>query len=292
MRRALLSVASGAVLGLWACGPALAYPPVWTAHGKDCAVTLFGSVHILPQGLDWEPSSLKSALGAADELWFEIPMDAAAQAEGVSAAQARALLPAGDSLSRHLSKADQARLKTAATTFGLPLGTLDRMQPWFAELVVAAKAYERDGGYAGQGVEQALTGEAPQAERKAFETPAQQIAMFADVPMADQIASLSDTLKEVNTDPGAYKRLIGAWLKGDDQAVWRHDVLPMKQHAKTLYETMIARRNTAFARTLAERLKSPCREAVVVVGAGHLIGPDGVPAQLRRAGFKVDGPAF
>ena len=29
---------------------------------------------------------------------------------------------------------------------------------------------------------------------------------------------------------------------------------------------------------------------VMVVGAGHLAGPDGVPAQLRALGFKVEGP--
>ena len=28
----------------------------------------------------------------------------------------------------------------------------------------------------------------------------------------------------------------------------------------------------------------------ITVGAGHLAGPDGVPALLRKAGYKVDGP--
>jgi hypothetical protein len=29
---------------------------------------------------------------------------------------------------------------------------------------------------------------------------------------------------------------------------------------------------------------------VVVVGVGHLIGPDGVPARLRALGYSVTGP--
>jgi uncharacterized protein YbaP (TraB family) len=29
---------------------------------------------------------------------------------------------------------------------------------------------------------------------------------------------------------------------------------------------------------------------VVVVGIGHLIGPDGVPARLRALGYSVTGP--
>ena len=45
----------------------------------------------------------------------------------------------------------------------------------------------------------------------------------------------------------------------------------------------------------AGRFRSkPCcgRNAIffITVGAGHLAGPDGVPALLRKAGYKVDGP--
>ena len=31
-------------------------------------------------------------------------------------------------------------------------------------------------------------------------------------------------------------------------------------------------------------------QAVMVVGVGHLIGPDSVPALLRKQGFRVEGP--
>jgi uncharacterized protein YbaP (TraB family) len=31
-------------------------------------------------------------------------------------------------------------------------------------------------------------------------------------------------------------------------------------------------------------------EAVMVVGVGHLVGPDSVPALLRARGVSVDGP--
>jgi hypothetical protein len=40
---------------------------------------------------------------------------------------------------------------------------------------------------------------------------------------------------------------------------------------------------------LDARLKQP-GQVVVVVGVGHLLGPDGVPAQLRAKGYQVDGP--
>ena len=41
---------------------ATALPPVWVIKDKDSTITLFGSVHVLPPGVDWRPSTLKSAL--------------------------------------------------------------------------------------------------------------------------------------------------------------------------------------------------------------------------------------
>ena len=52
---------------------------------------------------------------------------------------------------------------------------------------------------------------------------------------------------------------------------------------------MVVQRNARWLRTIVARLNQP-GEAVMVVGVGHLIGPDGLPAMLRTQGIKVDGP--
>ena len=60
MRRLLLVL----VLALLTPTLAWAKPPVWVLHGKGATITLFGSVHILPHDVDWEPETLKRALPA------------------------------------------------------------------------------------------------------------------------------------------------------------------------------------------------------------------------------------
>ena len=52
---------------------------------------------------------------------------------------------------------------------------------------------------------------------------------------------------------------------------------------------MLFRSNAHWLRIVAARLNQP-GDAVMVVGVGHLIGPDGLPALLRARGIKVDGP--
>lgn len=280
--------------------PALAWakPPVWVAHGRGATITLFGSVHVLPRDLDWEPEALKRALAEADELWFETPIDDAALLGVTQLALKKGLLPEGQRLSDLLSDDGRLRLAREEAALHLPDPQLERLRPWLAELTIADAAYARDGASADQGVERQLADSAPQAERHAFETPAQQIDMFSSAPQTAQVASLEDTLRDVEEDPDQSRRLINAWLLGDLKAIDKEGVEALRKESPQLFDTMLTRRNAAWVRTLLQRLDEPPpqpghpRRIVVVVGVGHLAGRDGVPELLRRQGIRVDGPRY
>jgi uncharacterized protein YbaP (TraB family) len=276
------------LVALWAA-PAWAKPPVWVAHGPEATVTLFGSVHILPGTLDWEPEALKTALTGADELWFETPIDPQALLEGARMALDRGMLPPDQSLSGLLPRQTLDKLRKTAGRLNLSMAQLDRLRPWLAELTVAQAAYARDDAHADQGVERRLADAAPQAERHAFETQAAQIAMFANAPAPDQIASLADTLREIQDDPGAYRRLMNDWMRGDLRAIEKDGVAPLRKASPGLFKTLLTDRNAAWVKTLRERLQGK-GAVVVIVGVGHLIGREGVPQLLRDAGVRVDGP--
>ena len=58
-----------------------------------------------------------------------------------------------------------------------------------------------------------------------------------------------------------------------------------------LYERLIAGRNRHWAETAApSAAEAPGETTVVVVGVGHLVGPEGLPALLRGRGLEVEGP--
>jgi uncharacterized protein YbaP (TraB family) len=270
--------------------PASAKPPVWVAHGPAATVVLFGSVHILPNKLDWEPDALKAALADADELWFEVPIDPAELMDSARLALARGMLPPGETLSA-LMPDDRARMKLTAVaqSLNLPMAQLEPLRPWLAELTIAQAEYARDGAFADQGVERQLAAAAPRARRHAFETAGQQIDMFAGAPVADQVASLQDTLREIQEDPGAYHRLTQAWLDGNLEAIDKDAVQPLRRISPTLFRILLSDRNAAWRRTLLQRLQGRGK-VVVIVGVGHLIGPGGLPQLLRDAGVRVDGP--
>jgi uncharacterized protein YbaP (TraB family) len=284
------------VFALLAPTLAWAKPPVWVLHGKGATITLFGSVHILPRDVDWEPEALKRALSQADELWFETPIDPAALLDATRLALAKGMLPEGQSLSNLLSDDGKTRLQREAEALRLPEPQLERLRPWLAELTIGEAAYARDGATADQGVERQLADSAPQAKRHSFETPAQQIDMFAGASTAVQVRSLQDTLRDLEEDPGQSRRLIDAWMKGDLKAIEKEGVEELRSESPEMFATLLTNRNAAWVKVLLKRLNAappkggrPAR-IVVVVGVGHLVGPGGVPDLLRRRGIRVDGP--
>jgi uncharacterized protein YbaP (TraB family) len=285
LRSALIGLAM-----VFAAGAAQARPPVWVVRDADSEMVLFGSVHILPPGLDWEPPALARALEAADDLWFELPVDASTEAEtGRIAAQLGVLAP-NQSLFRLLPPADAERLAQVAAMYEVSPAVLDRLQPWLAEIALAGGAYRKAGADAASGVEKTISAAArPQAQRRAFETPAEQIGILSSAPWNEQVASLRQTMDEMQTKPDQFGTLVKAWVDGDVAALDREAIAEMRKAAPTLFKTLVTDRNVHWTKVLDERLKGRGR-TVVVVGVGHLIGPDGVPARLRALGYSVTGP--
>jgi uncharacterized protein YbaP (TraB family) len=289
MPRLVRTVCAMLVLALGA-SPAMAKPPVWVIRDADSTIVLFGSVHMLPQGVDWAPAPLTAALAAADDLWFEIPLDAASRADVADLAARRALLPPGQRLSALLEPTSRARLKRIARRLRMPIEDLDQLQPWMAEVRLSIGMLQTQGGLSTEGVEEQLAAIAPPGvQRRSFETGRQQVGILSGDDLATQLTSLKETLRELDRDPNAYRRMLKAWLAGDVRALDREAVEPIRNATPKSYKSLVLDRNRAWTDIIAGRLAGSGR-TVMVVGAGHLVGPDSVPALLRARGLAVEGP--
>jgi hypothetical protein len=61
----------------------------------------------------------------------------------------------------------------------------------------------------------------------------------------------------------------------------------MREKFPDLYELLIVKRNKNFASQIDGLLKGD-GTALVAVGAGHLVGKDGVPTLLKSMGYTVE----
>lgn len=270
--------------------PAAAKPPVWVVKDQDSTIVLFGSIHLLPPGIDWRPDALNAALETADDLWFELPLDGDSSREAQQISFEHGLLPEGETLSSKLSRKGKKRLKEAAKRLHLDMRVIDRMRPWLADVTVSVAQVASEGANGSDGVERSIAAAAPaSAERKAFEGGAEQILFLAETPEDEQLVALEDTLRDLGAGKADFSGLVAIWMSGDLGPLQKEALDPMRERTPTLYRRLVTERNARWAETIIERLAGS-GETVVVVGAAHLVGEDGLPQMLRKRGVTVEGP--
>jgi uncharacterized protein YbaP (TraB family) len=104
--------------------------------------------------------------------------------------------------------------------------------------------------------------------------------------MEEQDRLLVETLKELETQKSAVTQLADAWKAGDAPAIEKIVLQDLKSDAR-LYQRMLVDRNRDWLPKL-EALTARGRRAFVVVGAAHLVGPDGLLEMLKAKGYTIE----
>jgi uncharacterized protein YbaP (TraB family) len=290
LKRFLASAAAALSLGTSACATtdappagAVPGPALWEVADADTTIYLFGTVHALPSGKDWFDGRIERAFNASDELVTEI--DVSNAAGSAQALQSASQLPADQSLRGLMTVDDRQQYEAALVGLGLPVEALDRYEPWFAAMTLSLLPLLRSGYDTESGVEQALSGRAGQAKKRAaLETIEQQVALFDTLPQEAQLAFLDETVEKLPEASTSLDAMVAEWLKGD--AVALAALLNSEMTDPVLYERLLTARNANWAGWIENRLDQP-GTVFVAVGAGHLAGSGSVQEQLEQRGLKV-----
>jgi uncharacterized protein YbaP (TraB family) len=267
---------------------AVVNPAIWRVKGAHRTVYVFGSLQVMKPNVQWETAKIKAALDASDVVYLEAA-DIDDNAEQSMVQQLG--MDEAHPLSTKISKQDLALLDAAAKRMGMPDEKMfEPMQPWMATntlvLLLTVKAgYDPTGG-----IDTTLLAESKGSQKQVmgFETMKDQIHMVADRPQRQQVRKLHRELMEMNKSAGELNKIVTAWEQGDVEAIAKmnRDELAMKYPAE--YKRMFVDRNRRFAATLDGLLKDKATGNVfVVVGVGHLAGPNSLLKMLQRDGYKV-----
>jgi uncharacterized protein YbaP (TraB family) len=269
-------------------GFAQAEPSLWVVKGPHATVYLFGSVHALKKDQPWRSPKIDAAIHSSGSLWLEIPNVDDAQAMQPLLLQLG--IDAAHPLSSKLTPEQLAKLEAAAKGAGLPGGeaSLEVMKPWLAAVMLATFPMLQAGYDPSSGVELVLKPEFVQAGKpvKGFETAEQQLHYFADMPEKAQIDYLASELDDFDKASENFNKIVAAWYAGDDKLLDHMMSADLRDKLPDLYQTLIVKRNQGFVAQIQDLLKGD-GTVFVAVGAGHLVGSDGVPAILEKLGYKV-----
>ncbi len=271
----------------FAGGAAHAEPAIWVVKGPHSTVYLFGTIHLLKHDTQWLTPKIQKAFESSDKLTLEI-VDVGDAAAMQPLVQKYGLDPAHP-LSQVLAPQDDARFEAAEATFGVPPKALDAMRPWLAGLTLSVQPLVKAGYDPSGGVDVDLKARAEAVKKPvdAFETSEQQIRYFADMPDAQAISFLRESIDEFPDTVSKIDELEKAWQVGDLAAVEALLNEDMKKEDPKLYELLLVNRNKGFAAQIEQRLQGTGTD-FVAVGAAHLAGPDSVQHMLEAKGYKVE----
>ena len=195
--------------------PLPAAPALWKIADEDTTIYLFGTIHVLPQGIDWFDGKVAEAFAQSGSLVTEVAGQDDAAMQGLVIKLA--MLPEGASLRDQLSAEQRGQYEAALTAFKLPPAMLDRFEPWYTAVALSTLPLMQEGFLPEHGVEQALEKQATTRKlpHTGLETSEYQLGLFDSLPADVQARYLGEVLGQLPTFKDEIRAMIEAWRIGD-----------------------------------------------------------------------------
>ena len=293
-----LFTAGAASLALFASAPALADghssaaakssevsgPAMWKIADADTTIYLFGTVHALPEGIDWYKDDIAKALTTSDTLVTEIRMDKQSEARMQAVAMQKAMLPEGTTLRSLLSEEQTATYEAALGELGLPAPAFDRLEPWMVGLTMVMLPLMKEGYSPDSGVEKVLLGKVGDKPQDALETIEFQLGIFDGMPQDKQITFMMEAVEGMDEAKPTLDKMVDRWVNGDAEGL--AEIMNEGMEDPEIAEALLYKRNANWVDWIENRLDEP-GSVFIAVGAGHLAGEKSVQDMLAKRSYYV-----
>ncbi|MCX7033015.1 MAG: TraB/GumN family protein [Arenimonas sp.] len=275
-------------------GFAQAEPPrplLWKVSDADNSLYLLGSFHFLKEADYPQAASTYAALDDAERVVFELSPAEMNDPELASKMALAARRTDGRTLQQSVPEATWQALSAYTARRGLAVANFQPYEAWFVSLLVSINEMQLLGLDPEMGLDKHFAQRALDAGKPVagLETGDQQIALFDGMDQRQQLQALDDTLAEMADIESEIEAMHALWRAGDADGLFAATGAEMKADYPALYQRINVDRNRAWLPRLAGMLdQGTSDDTLVVVGAMHLLGQDGVVAMLRAKGYTVE----
>lgn len=273
---------------LWSVSnAALAKSFFWQVVSPSATVYLLGSIHFAKP--DIYPLDEKVETAFAQSSFLVVELD---QKQLDQDAMRRHILQRGmyekpDTIESHISDATLKSLKDYLERYNMPLQGYNRMKPGFLAMTLSIAHVIRLGYLPEYGIDMYFLNKAKDKTVLQLETYADQLDLFFDMPKEELF--LQQTLSQMESMEKEIDGIMKAWTNGDTQQMVNELLVKPQQEypeLRDIYNLIYTDRNLKMTDKITTYLS---RKGVyfVVVGAGHLIGEQGIINLLTKRGFKL-----
>ena len=265
---------------------------LWKVSGPKGIVYLLGTIHAGKADLYPLPSVIEDSFKETDTLIEEIDISEPAGAARVQRAFTEiGGYPNGDTITNHLSEVTRSHLEAYLKQGGLSEPTIAHVRPWLVSMLVVQLEMKRMGIDPSYGLDRHFVEEARQSHKPigALEDAASQLKLFSSLSEEFQDHLLLSSLVDMEKWPDVVDLLTRAWRSGDAAAMQEVIISSARDYPQLepLMTKLFDDRNTTMTTEIERFLQTP-KSYFVAVGAGHLVGDQGILSQLRRKNFKVE----
>jgi uncharacterized protein YbaP (TraB family) len=284
MKRIIVSI----VLVVLVCTWASAETSVWKAQKGTSITYLGGTCHVLRESDFPLPPEFDRAYRASAIVVFETDLGKLEKPSTQQKMLAKSMYADGSTIDQHLSAPAFAQLSEYCKANGIPLEALLQFKPSMLMITLTFMELLKQ-GVTQQGVDRLFYDLAKKDGKavKGLETVDEQIDFIASMADGNEDEFVTYAIRDMETLKEKYGILVDAWRSGDTEKLEDIMVTELKSRWPELYKKLITDRNRNWMFLIDGYQKTPQTE-FVLVGAGHLVGPDGIIAALKKKGYKVE----
>ena len=282
---AALTVSSPATAQNARGGPAKSF--LWKVESGSRVLYLAGSVHALTADVYPLNPAFENAFQASGTLVEEIDLSQGDLLTLGPMLLTKGMYQDGRTFDAVVSKETLALVNKRLNN-PMALELIRTMKPWMVMLMLSAMQIQQAGLDINLGLDKYFFDKAQKAGKATvgLETAEYQIDRFDTMPESLQEQLLRSTLDDLDAQGKELTAIVTAWQRGDAASLEKTLLSGFTQYPAA-YRSLIVERNNNWMPQIEKCLgqATPC---LVVVGAAHLVGPDGLLTLLRQKGYKVE----
>ena len=262
---------------------------LWKIQSEGNTVYVLGSLHFAKREIYPLHQRIENAFDQSDFLVVEANVNDIGKAD-VQKLVGSALYPANDTLEKHVSAETYERVKKEIGGLGVPPELISKQKPWFLAMTLVALESVKLGLDPKLGIDMHFLSKA-QGKKKILELESldYQISVLSGLSDKDQELFLLYTLKDLNILEQEIDKMIQAWTSGDTKAMEALMTRSVSEDKKlsSIYEKLVYERNKKMALKIENFLKAK-ETYFIIVGAGHLVGNEGIIELLKKDGYRAE----
>ncbi|TWI04735.1 hypothetical protein IP90_00870 [Luteimonas cucumeris] len=266
-------------------------PLLWKVSDADNAVYLLGSFHLLKPDDYPLSKDIDAAFDDSKTIVFEVEPSTLGTPDTAEKFKLAAGYDDGRTLSDVLPKNTRDRLQKLLSVSGGSVAQMDAVEPWAVTLSLVLGMTQAIGFRQDQGLDAMLMTRAAETQKAVagLETIDDQIDALDSMPMNEQVSGLDELLANPQETLGELVEMHDWWKRGDVKSLDQKMRVEMAKKTPVSYQLINVKRNDQWVPKIEQRLAQPGQDnTLVVVGAMHLLGDDGVVEKLRAKGYTVE----